>query len=92
MNSPSSVSSFHGLCPTACCNTELAPQPYKQLIGPWTGNWPISRLLPAESNAEKKRRHASMPRAGFETKIPVVKRRKLEGASACVATMNKPTH
>jgi hypothetical protein len=53
----------------------------------WTGDRPDARPLPTQDNTTQKNAgHTSMPRVGFEPKIPVFERPKTVRALDCSAT------
>jgi hypothetical protein len=56
---------------------------------PWTGDQPVTRLLPAHRTAQtqSKRTQTFMPQVGFEPPIPAFKQMKTVHALECTATL-----
>jgi hypothetical protein len=56
---------------------------------PWTGDQPVSRPLPTHrtTQTQNKRTQTSMPRVGFEPRIPLIERVKIVHASDRAATV-----
>jgi hypothetical protein len=56
---------------------------------PWTGDQPVTRLLSARRTTQTQNKHTqtSMPRVGFEPKIPAFERAKTVHVFDCAATV-----